>query len=277
MNFPFVNYLKKNFDETAILACLASLAHDKEFVITDENYSIVAALQRSATRYQDLTIDEIGADLAQYDDEQIVGIVNNIKGITHELEFVKIENEDGDDLFASLYPDTNHQGYDAQIVDQSTGEFHDIQLKATDDKSYVEEWISEHPDGEIVVTEELASEMGLEGSGIENEQLTTNVEEFIDKLIEHENAETLTDYFPFLTVASVSVVTWGLLNRYKSGQITKTKFKSLLATLLGKKIAKIGVIIFLMTIPVVNVVVGAGLVAKLIFSARELASNKFDF
>jgi hypothetical protein len=47
--------------------------------------------------------------------------------------------------------------------------------------------------------------------------------------------------------------------------------------MLGKKIAKIGLIIFLMTIPVVNVVVGAGLVAKLIFSARELASNKFDF
>jgi hypothetical protein len=190
---------------------------------------------------------------------------------------VKIENEDGDDMFATLYPDTNHPGYDVQIVDQNTGEFHDIQLKATDDKSYVEDWISDHPDGEIVVTEELASEMGLEGSGIENEQLTTNVEEFIDKLIEHENAETLIDYFPFLTVASVSVVTWGLLNRYKLGQITRTKLKSLLVAMLGKKIAKIGLIIFLMTIPVVNVVVGAGLVAKLIFSARELASNKFDF
>ncbi len=42
------------------------------------------------------------------------------------------------------------------------------------------QWIEQHPDGEIVVTEELADKMGIESSGIENAQVTTQVEDFVD-------------------------------------------------------------------------------------------------
>lgn len=276
MRSPTVKYLKNNFDEAAILSCLADLAFTPGFEITEENQAILSALRRSAEDFKYSSVEEIGGRLSNYNDVQMQGLVSNVKGIAHEMEFVKLENEDGDSIYASLYPDTSHPGYDVQLFDENTGEQWVVQLKASDDKSYVNQWIEQHPDGEILVTNELAEQMGIEGSGIENSEVTTQVEDFVDKLINHDDVETLSSYFPMLTLASVAIVIWELWKRYKTGLLTYSRFKLLAGIAAGKKTIKIGALVALLSIPGVNVIVGAAMVAQLIYSTTELASGHLD-
>ena len=276
MSSPTVKYLKNNFDEATILSCLVDLAFTPGFELSEENQSILSALRRSAEDFKYSSVEEIGDRLSTYNDDQIGGLVSNVKGIAHEMEFVKLENEDGDSIYASLYPDTNHPGYDVQLFDEDTGEHWAVQLKASDDKSYVNQWIEQHPDGEIIVTDELAEEMELESSGIENAEVTTQVEDFVDKLINHDDVETLSSYFPMLALASVSMGIWELWKRYKSGQLSYARFKLLAGMAAGKKTIKMGVLVALLSIPGVNVIVGAALIAQLIYSTTELVSGHLD-
>jgi len=276
MSRTIIHYLKNNFDEAAILACLADLAFTPGFELNEENQSILSALRRSSEEFKYSSIEEINHHLSDYNDSQISGLVSNIKGIAHEMAFVKLENEDGDSIYASLYPDTNHPGFDVQLFDKDTGEQWDVQLKATDNTTYVNQWIEQHPGGEILVTEELADKMGLEGSGIENTEITTQVEEFVDKLIAHDNINSIASYFPMLALASVSMIIWELWKRYKAGEISYSRFKLLTGIAAGKKTIKMAVLVALLSIPGINIVVGAAMVAQIIYSTNELASGYLD-
>ena len=110
-----IRYINKNFDEAAVLACLADIAFEPGFQVSADNQSIVAALRRASEEFRYANIDEMKTLLADYSETQIAGLVNNIKGIAFEMEFVKLENEDGDGVFASLYPDTNNPGFDVDV------------------------------------------------------------------------------------------------------------------------------------------------------------------
>jgi hypothetical protein len=50
-------------------------------------------------------------------EESIVGVVNNTKGVLHEMEFVALENDDGDTVYASLFADPHHADTDVQFTD----------------------------------------------------------------------------------------------------------------------------------------------------------------
>ena len=90
------NYVRNNFDEMAILAAFVSIANDASggSLSRDESF-VLSAIRRSSNRFSDASIEEIGEMLRGYDPAQIPGLVNNVKGILFELEFVEIENSDG--------------------------------------------------------------------------------------------------------------------------------------------------------------------------------------
>jgi hypothetical protein len=276
MNSSMVRYLNKNFDEISILTCLADVTFAGSTALDEQGQTILSALRRSSEEFKFSSVEEIGARLATYNDDQIQGLVSNVKGIAHEMEFVKIENADGDSIYANLYSDTNHPGYDVQLYDESTGEYWDVQLKATDSQSYVTQWIDQHPDGEIIVTEELAVGLNIESSGVQNSELTAKVSDFVDGLIDHNDVSTLSNYFPMLTFASVAIIIWELWQRYQSGEISYLRFKLLAGLSAGKKVVKFGAIMGLLSVPGINVIVGAALVAKLIYSAAELSTGQLD-
>lgn len=276
MKIPTIKYLKKNFDEIAILTCLGDLAFKSNFEVTEENQMILSALKRSSEEFHNFSIDEISDKLSDFSPEQIEGLVSNIKGITHEMEFVKLENEDGDSVYANMYQDTNHPGFDVELFDEDTGEYWDVQLKATDSTFYVNEWIENHPEGEILVTNELATKMDLDSSGIENDEITVKVEDFVEKLISSNDASPLASYFPVLTITSISIIVWELWKRYQDGEISYSEFKLLSGITIGQKTIKLGILITLLSIPGVNVVVGATMVAQLIYSSREFMANNLE-
>ena len=54
--------------------------------------------------------------------DSLMGAANNIKGIAHELIYVKAENADGDTVFAFMPEDTNNPQFDVLTINTATGE-----------------------------------------------------------------------------------------------------------------------------------------------------------
>jgi hypothetical protein len=272
------SYISKRFDEAAILTTLGKVAFTPDPQLLEEDHAALAALRRSSDDW-DLSIAETAEKLSSYDEEQINGLVNNVKGILHEMEFQRLENDDGDSVIAAVFPDTNHKAVDIQMLDQESGEAWAIQLKATNDQSAISYWLDSNPDTAILVTEELAERMDLPSSGLSNEDLTIRVEDFVDRMIELEDQhnESLWQYFPALLAASAGIIVFELWRRYRSGQLSIDESKSLSLNTLGIKAAKYAAIFAALAVPGLNVIVGAYLLASLIFAVNDMAKSTPSF
>jgi hypothetical protein len=136
----------------------------------------------------------------------------------------------------------------------------------------VQEWLAKYPDGEILLSEEIASAMGVESSGFSNQELTGRVEDFVDQLISKGVGSSIWDLFPTLSLMSVSFVLMELYKRYKSGEISETEFKEMSVKATGIKVTKFALLMGIMCIPVVNLAVGAALVARVLYSLTSSAN-----
>ena len=261
-----VSFIKTNLDEIMIIGSFVAIRDGYDLTETDG--AVLAAFQRYSGETQD--IESIRDYLGQLSDAQIGGVVSNVKGILHEMEYVRIENADGDSVTAALFPDTNHEGFDVLITDGLTGEIQEIQLKATDSTDYVQVWLTEHSEGEIQVTQEIADELNLASSGFSNEQLTVRTEDFVDGLLSRGAGAPIWTLLPALSLISISFVAMKLYERFAAGEITKEQLYLMLVKASGIKIAKISILMVVLSIPVLNVVVGAALVAKIIYSLVSL-------
>ena len=273
MNANIRYFAKSTWDELLILGTLAKVTYDNATYFDDEEYAVLAALRRTTPDLSNASPEEIGDYLRTMNEDSIVGVVNNTKGVLHEMEFVALENEDGDTVYASLFADPHHADTDVQLTDSATGSVYEVQLKTTSDPSYINEWLDQHPDGDIIVNSEMADKMGLASSGLSNQQLTLTTEDFLDKALAADD-DSLWDYVPFLSVASISWIVWGLWQRYCQKLITLDEFKQLAARATGIKVAKISVLVLLLSIPVVNVVTGAALVAHVITSLSQVVQSR---
>lgn len=269
-----IKYIKKKFDNVLIVSTLAKISFDNFDQLNEKETLVLQATKRAIPDLHDKSIEEVSAYLQEMDEDQLLGLANNVKGILHEIQFVEIENNDGDEFTASLFTDTNHPDTDVILTNNITGEISEVQLKATDSSSYVNDWINNHEDGEILVTEEIAEKMDLQSSGQSNSELTTDVNEFVEKLIELDDDSSLWDYMPTLPAISIAIASFHLFKLYKDDKISFQTLKVKFALLTGKKIAKFSIIAGLMMIPVVNVIVGAGLLFNLLYGVGTLA-NKY--
>ena len=269
-----IKYIKKNFDDVLIISTLVKISLDNFDELSEDETIILQAAKRAVPDLHNKSTAEVGAYLQEMDEDQLLGLANNVKGILHEIQFVEIENNDGDEFTATLFADTNHPDTDILLTNHITGEISEIQLKATDNSSYVNDWINRHEDGEILVTEELAQQMDLQSSGQSNAELTADVNEFVDKIVALDNDSDLWDYMPALPAISIAIASYHLFKLYKDDEISFQTLKVKFALLTGKKLAKFSVIAVLMMIPVVNVIVGAGLVFNLLYGVGTLA-NKY--
>lgn len=269
-----VKYIKKNIDKTLVLGALAKLTFGDLETLNADDELVLQALRRAVPDTQTMSLDDIQDYLQEFDEDQLVGLANNVKGILHEIQFVQIENEDGDEVSAALFTDTNHPDTDVILTNEETGETIAVQLKATNSESYVNDWIENHEDGEILVTEEIAEKMGLESTELFNEEVTADVSEFIAKMIKLENNDSLWDYFPSLPAISIAIAGYYLFMEYKKGSISFATFKTKFIRLTGIKVAKFTLIAGLMMVPVVNVVVGAGLLSSLLYNTGTYVNKK---
>ena len=94
--------------------------------------------------------------------------------------------------------------------------------------------------------------------------------------MEMDESDELWDYMPLLPAISIAICGFFLIKKWKNGEITFATLKIKFLKLTGEKALKFTVIAVLMTIPVVNVVVGAGILFKLLYGAGSLANRYVD-
>lgn len=270
---PKLEYLKKNFDEIAILGVITkiTLGNFSELSINDE--PVIQALRRYKTDFNSATLEEMGEYFSNMDSDSISKAINNIQGLLHEIEWVNIENSDGDSIMVGMFPETNYEDYDIWAIDAKTGEMWTEQLKATIDKSSIKDWIEEHPDGTIRVDQEMADELDLPTTGIDRDDLRARIEDVVEKLKDSAEEDTLWDYLPGLSGIAIASIIWSLYQEYKVGNISEQRFKDLVVRATGLKIAKIATLMLLLSIPVLNVITGTAIVYKIIYSSRKILDS----
>ena len=91
------DFLSNNIDEIAILAVIDKLSTKKLVLTTEEAQVLQAAIRYDKRIFSKESAIEFFKSRTQ---SQKIGDANNIKGILHEMEFVKEENEDGDSVVA---------------------------------------------------------------------------------------------------------------------------------------------------------------------------------
>ena len=122
-----------------------------------------------------MPLSEIGDDLRGMDDASLRGLANNVKGIYHELKFVRRENLDGDAVTARIFPETNHPGADV-VLSRDGKDIAELQLKATDNSSL----LAKHFENivSVAATDEVAGAMpGVKSSGFSDAALERDVKD----------------------------------------------------------------------------------------------------
>lgn len=264
-----IKFLKTNFDELIIVGSLQLIRNGEK--LSEKDNIVLAAFQRYSNSTSNL--EETTNYLKSMSDDQLSGVISSVKGILHEMEFIKIENNDGDSISAAMFPDTNHKGFDIIMTNEDTGENWEIQLKTTNNSDYVEEWIEKYPDGEILVSKEIAEELNIQSSGLSNEELTLKVETFIDKLISSDGNSSLWHLIPTLSLLSITLSVREIHKRFVSKEISFEEFKSLSMRVTGIKIGKFAILISALSMPGLSVVVATALTARVLYA---LISNKSD-
>lgn len=266
-----IHYLRKNFDALAITTVLAKLAWNARTPqLTEADQAVLAALRRSHAELANAPLEDIQAYLQGFDEQQIVGLVSTVKGMLHDMEFVRLDHEDGDSLYAAYLNQHDHTDFDVLLADQHSGESWQLQLKAIEGTGTGKDWIAAPPEEMLLATEEIAAQLGLESSGLSPKELTQSVEDAIDVIVtaKDPNDEHFWDYFPAISVASVSLAIYELFRRYQQQEISWSEFKWMAAKVSGIKVSKIAFIGLLLGLPVVGQVTGAYLVAKLLLNAK---------
>ena len=151
--------------------------------LTAEQGLVLEALRRSRNDLENASDEELIEYANSLSEAQLDGVINNVKGIYHELLFVAAENSDGDIYSAALFEATNHPGADVLITNELTGETHAIQLKATQYRSYIREHKERYAEFEVFATEEVAGDC-VGSTGYTNEQVTTDTEDAMSMLRE---------------------------------------------------------------------------------------------
>jgi len=269
-------FIKNNIDDLSIFSVMHNFKFGKALLNEEENI-ILQAIIRSSKSINNLEdAKDFVNEMINRGPEAMMGAANNIKGIAHELKYVKMENEDGDEIYAFLPEDTNNAEFDLIRVNKITNEQEYIQLKATSSADVLDAFYEKYPNSKtkLVASDEIARKEGVESSGISNEKLSNDVDNLLQKLstMDVKLLDELIEKAPALTVISASFALYELFKRYKKKEITKNKFIYLGTKLTGIKAAKITTILALLSIPVVGQITAVYLISKLMLETMGYLS-----
>ena len=152
-------------------------------IFNEREQFVLEALRRSNNNLTNASDEELAIYIQGMEPNQLSGLINNIKGIYHELAFQNKENNDSDQFIVEIFDATNHQGSDVRIIDTLTNEVTEVQLKATNYISYIREHNSKYENIEVFATEEVANlDDEITSSGFSNSDLNEDVTVVFDEL-----------------------------------------------------------------------------------------------
>lgn len=251
----------KTFDSSDVIAVFYALI-DRQFDVLDEPQAelVLEAIKRSTIDLdEDASVNEISNYIRQYDDQSITGVISNVKGIYHELWYAELENQDEDDIRAELFEATNHPGSDIILINEKTGEREYVQLKATDDAEYVRQALEKNPDIRVISTSELAEKLGIDSTGLSNEELIRQVEVTIEEL---RSTGNLMDYLPEGTFWATIFSIFPVVKRWVQKEIDIKTCAVQITKITGYKFIKVFVLLALLSGPVTAVPTSVYLIMK---------------
>ena len=108
---------------------------------------------------ENASCEEIAKFVQSYSPEQLEGLQKPVKGKLFEVYENYHENNDGDNYKSELYDSPNHPRVDLKITDTNSGKSMGIQLKASENKNYIESTLKKYPDTEIIVPKGIAEKI----------------------------------------------------------------------------------------------------------------------
>ena len=268
---PSKKFIQENIDELSVIAVMHKIKNG-EILLSEEENIILEAMIRSTDRIVDMESASLYVqEMISRGSESLMGAASNIKGIAHDLTYAKLENEDGDSVFAFVPEDTSHPQYDVLRFNKDTNEHEWVQLKSVSDPGSVYDWIEKYPNSEeaLRVSEEVANKYGWETSGISNEEISKNVDDFFIKLEKYDSTliDKLIETAPPLTIISSSFAVYSLFKKYKKNEIDENKFILLSCKVTGLKAVKITSLLAILSLPLIGQVTAVYLISKLMLSA----------
>jgi hypothetical protein len=187
---------------------------------TEAQTLVLDAVRRSTNDLSaDATPEEIGEYVSGYTGGSFEGLVRNIKGIYHEMDFVNRENADGDEWVAELMAATNHPGAVVRLMNSTTGEVVEVQLKATSSVRYVQEHQEKHEDIPVFVTEGPASHLpDVSSTDRTNAELDDEVRKTFDDVQADSPAEDMFEIAGSGVVAAFTTMTINIGSALISGK-----------------------------------------------------------
>lgn len=152
-----------------------------------DQFLVIEALRRTSGTLSGASEAELGAYLRGFSDDQLRGVISNVKGIYHELLVAHQVNAGGEYVSARLFEETNHPGADIEFsVDGIV--IGEIQLKAVQDPASILQHFERYPDIPVMTTTEayasLAGAFGdrVTSSGFDNETLSETTRATLEEL-----------------------------------------------------------------------------------------------
>ena len=183
-------------------------------------------------KLENASIEEISSFMSSaYEEDQLEGVVNLIKGKLFENLSVAHENADGDEWTASLHENQSYPGSDMILTNMENGDTIELSLKATENLNYIESALLKYPEYPILTTSEIPEkypdlEMVI-ASDFSNSDLQEITKDNFDELVNNLSPYSFKLSGPTAVTAGVSVAAivaiWPFLAAYKRNIISKEK------------------------------------------------------
>jgi hypothetical protein len=219
--------LKGELSATVVMAWL--LSGDYERLDGTLGSEFIQAIRDRYPDLADASVADIAEHMSSYDADQLVGVINLIKGKLFERLVMHAENEDADEWKAYLHDDESYPGSDI-IFENENGDRVDLSLKASDSTGYLEEALLKYPEFPIIATDEVAQLMAdnpkVFASGLTNEELTRVTEENFEKLVS--DLQMINEVSAAAASAGTQAVVtlWPFVAAYVSGRIDKDQLQT---------------------------------------------------
>ena len=196
---------------------------------------------RWSSKLSDASVEEIAEYMTVYDTEQLVGVMNVIKGKMFEHMVELHENADGDEWGAALHEDESYPGSDIVFTNLETGEIVEVSLKAVNDPSIIETALRRYPDIPILTTSEMEGPFGgmerISTTDISHDELSVDADEMFDELMtltSAASAEAQTMLGVGTGTAAAGVIQlWPFVAAYSRGRISKDDLNKAFKAVLG--------------------------------------------
>ena len=230
---------------TAAVAYLLSGQYDKLNGPMGDVFIDAIRMRWSSQFAPDTSIEEIAERFSEYDSNQIVGVINSIKGKMFEILVTEKENLDGDGWYTVMHEDESFPGSDIILTNSETGEQIEISLKAVaeNNSETIDYALARYPDIPIMTTEEAAQLYAEDdrvfSAQISNEDLETISADNFEDLIK--TIKPIDEHQVVFrgAVVGMTAALWPFVIAFLRKRITKEQLEKAFKQVLGKSGVKL--------------------------------------